>query len=57
MSFSDEYNQDIINKVLPQIIKKIGIDLGVPVIDIFNALGGADLKYNSYFYDSIHPNE
>jgi hypothetical protein len=42
---------------LPQIIKKFGIDLGVPVIDIFNALGGADLKYKNYFYDSIHPNE
>jgi hypothetical protein len=42
---------------LPTIIQKIGLDLGVPVIDIFNALGGTDLKYKNYFSDSNHPND
>jgi hypothetical protein len=41
---------------LPSIIPKIGKNLGVPVIDIFDALGGSDLKFKDYFSDANHPN-
>ena len=53
MDTSDEFNQEIINKILPSLIQKIGLSLGVPVIDIFSALGGADLKYKNYFSNPI----
>ena len=42
---------------MPSIIKKIGLNLGVQVIDIFDALGGSDLKYKNYFMDPVHPND
>ena len=51
MNKFNDFDQDIINKVLPNVIKSIGENLAVPVIDIFNALGGADLKYKNYFCD------
>jgi hypothetical protein len=42
---------------MPSIIKKTGLNLGVQVIDIFDALGGSELKHKNYFCDSVHPND
>ena len=35
-----DFDQNVINNILPIIIKQIGKNLHLPVIDLFNALGG-----------------
>lgn len=45
--FPFQMNKTVINEIFPVIIPKIGRDAGAEpqMIDIFNALGGADLKF------------
>ena len=49
--------EDIINKLYPQIIPQIANEMGLKLINLFEALGGAELKRPELISDLCHPNE
>ena len=60
-----QMDQHVVNEVLPEVIPEIAKEAGLSethVIDIFNVLGGKDLKQWQFFCDSqrcdaVHPND
>lgn len=57
-SNSDEKFIDIINIDLPIVIRKIAALSDSTVIDLYNVLGGAELKYpETMSDDDVHPND
>ena len=49
--------EDVINKLYPQLIPQIANEMGLKVINLFEALGGAELKRPELIADLCHPTE
>lgn len=50
----------VINSTFPTLIPQMAGEVGIPaekVINLFEALGGAELKQSEWFVDGCHPND
>ena len=56
--YSDMWIQDVVNTELPSIVERLGMTYNVQVIDVFRAMGGAELRRPDLFAaDGVHPND